>query len=232
MGRCRVKVGDKYNFLTVIEKTDKRTKNGDVYWKCLCECGNETYAISSNITSGHTKSCGCYAVELSKERMTINAKDYRSRCKPKKVVKNEIIDNGDYIVMICSNQKVLIDKEDYIKNSETRWFVSNGYCCNSYGNVFHRLIMNAQIGQIVDHINGNRLDNRRNNLRFVTASQNGQNRKVKGITYDKKRKKWNANIVVNGKRYYLGRYQTEEEALLARKNGEIKYQGEYRYNGN
>lgn len=232
MSCCKVEVGEKYGYLTVIEKTEKRGKSGQVYWNCLCSCGNSKEVCSSNLTSGHTKSCGCYAIEKSQQRMKEKWRTYLSLKKTREINKNETILRNNHIVMICSGKKVLLDYEDYLSISNERWFVSNGYCYNSGGQSLHRKIMNAEKGQVIDHINGNKLDNRKINLRFVTKSQNGQNRKCKGITYDKERKKWCANIVVNGKRHYLGRYDTEDEALLARKNGEIKYQGEYRYNGN
>lgn len=232
MGKSTIKVGEKYGFLKIVEKTDKKDKYGNIYWKCLCECGNYIITTSSRLKNGHTKSCGCYAIELSKQRMIENSKYYLSLRKPKKLEKNEIIDKKDYLIILCSNKEVLIDKEDYNKICENKWYISNGYCYNSQGQSLHRKIMNAKEGQIIDHINNNKLDNRKDNLRFVTKSQNGQNRKCKGITYDKKRQKWCVNIVVNKKKYYLGRYKTEEEALLVRKEAEIKYQGEYRYNGN
>ena len=232
MAKCKVKIGDVYNFLKVEEESDKRGKSGELYWKCLCTCGNYKYITSYNLTSGHTKSCGCYAIELSKQRMIENSREYLKNTNPKKVQKNEITIKNGYVEMICSQKKVLLDIEDYSNISNQRWFVSNGYCCNSKGKYLHRIIMTASSNEIVDHINGNKLDNRKCNLRFVTKSQNGQNRKCKGVTFDKKRKKWAATIVVNRKKYFLGRYNTEQEALLARKNGEVKLQGEYRYNGN
>lgn len=233
MGKSTIKVGEKYGFLKVIEKTNKKDKYGNIYWNCLCECGNYIITTSSRLKNGHTKSCGCYAIELSKQRMTEKSKEYLKMRKPKEIIKNETILINNHIVMICNNKQVLLDYDDYLLISNRRWFVtSNGYCCDSHGKTLHREIMKAKKGQIIDHINGNKLDNRKNNLRFVTKSQNGQNRKCKGITYDKQRKKWCVNIVVNKKKYYLGRYKTEEEALLVRKEAEIKYQGEYRYNGN
>lgn len=233
MAHCKVKIGDTYGYLTVIEKSEKRGTSGEVFWLCECSCGKQTFVNSYSLTSGHTKSCGCYAVELSKQRMIEKSKEYLKIRKPKEIIKNETILRNHHIVMICSNKQVLLDYNDYLLISNRRWYVvANGYCCDSSGKSLHREIMKAKKGQIVDHINGNKLDNRKENLRFVTASQNGQNRKCRGITYDKTRKKWQANIIVNGKKHYLGRYDTEDEALLARKNAEIKYQGEYRYNGN
>jgi hypothetical protein len=71
----------------------------------------------------------------------------------------------------------------------------------------------------IDHINGNKSDNRIENLREATTSQNCHNRGLpknntsglKGIRYKKNR--WEASISIDGKRKYLGRYKTKEEAL-------------------
>ena len=77
----------------------------------------------------------------------------------------------------------------------------------------------------VDHINGNRLDNRICNLRLATHSENQQNRKrasrtnkssgVLGVGWDGSKNRWRAEICVRGKRRTLGRYATIEEASAA-----------------
>jgi hypothetical protein len=85
-------------------------------------------------------------------------------------------------------------------------------------------------GQI-DHIDGNRLNNRIENLRDVSASQNRKNTKkrkdntsgIVGVCFDKQTGKWIAKINVSGSNKTLGRYSDIEEATLARKSAEIKY---------
>lgn len=87
--------------------------------------------------------------------------------------------------------------------------------------LMHRLILGARRGQIVDHENHDGLDNRRLNLRFATVSQNAGNMRkharptssrFKGVYWDKNRRKWAAEICVQGKRLRLGRFCTEKEA--------------------
>jgi len=56
--------GQKFNLLTVLEKTDKRV-GGSVVWLCCCDCGNTTEVSSGNLRSGHTKSCGCHKSKVS-----------------------------------------------------------------------------------------------------------------------------------------------------------------------
>lgn len=79
----------------------------------------------------------------------------------------------------------------------------------------HRLIINANHGDIVDHINRIKTDNRPENLRFVTKSQNNRNRKAQGYTY--KNGKYEVKTTYQNKTYYVGRYDTPEKAQIAYK---------------
>lgn len=95
--------------------------------------------------------------------------------------------------------------------------------------------MNAPAGMVVDHINGNTLDNRRSNLRVVTHKQNlrhrarGANRNnavgVRGVSWDKERKKFLAGIRVDGKRLNLGRFDSLDAAVAARSAASVKFYG-------
>ena len=81
---------------------------------------------------------------------------------------------------------------------------------------------------VIDHKNGNRSDNRIANLRLVSNSENGLNRKLhlnstsahRGVHYHKQKKKWEVRIKVNGKRLYLGAYLCVEDAIAARLKAE------------
>jgi hypothetical protein len=83
----------------------------------------------------------------------------------------------------------------------------------------------------VDHINGNSLDNRFENLRIATHADNGKNQKkpkdntsgFKGVVWNKQKKKWQASIKVNNKRIYLGCYNTSEEASAAYQSAAENY---------
>lgn len=96
--------------------------------------------------------------------------------------------------------------------------------------LLHRYLMGLSKGDTaeVDHINGCRADNRRINLRLATRSENAANRRgVKGIYWDPKRERWCAHIAVNKKRFALGRFVREADALSTRRTAEDKHQGKF-----
>ena len=88
----------------------------------------------------------------------------------------------------------------------------------------------------IDHEDGNGLNNKINNLRLATRSENGRNRGlnknntsgVTGVYWNKARNKWMALIKVNGEQKYLGLYINKEDAIQARKEAEKKYFGKFR----
>lgn len=79
----------------------------------------------------------------------------------------------------------------------------------------HRFITKAKRGDSVDHINGNKLDNRLENLRVCTHKQNMANRKHKGVYFLKQKKRFIARVKTNGKHTYVGSFKLEEDAIKA-----------------
>ena len=93
--------------------------------------------------------------------------------------------------------------------------------------MMHSVLWEAINGPIpkgfeIDHINGDKLDNRIENLRLATHRQNSQNHKKRrdgettskfvGVSWDKQRNRWRASVKVSGKAYYIGLFDSEEEA--------------------
>lgn len=125
----------------------------------------------------------------------------------------------------------LIDRKDYELIKHLTWNITKGfgpYIVAGGGNnkiLLHRFLMNVTNTRIhVDHINGNGLDNRRNNLRLCTNQENhfntkkrqGTTSKYKGVYWNTERKKWQVSVKdLNGKTKSLGRYVDEVEAAKA-----------------
>lgn len=97
----------------------------------------------------------------------------------------------------------------------------------------HRLIMNSKKGELIDHIDGNGLNNCRSNLRVCSHAENIRNRKThknnksgyKGVCRDKTR--WRSRIAINGKVIPLGGYRTALEAAQAYNDAAPRFHGEF-----
>jgi hypothetical protein len=132
----------------------------------------------------------------------------------------------------------LVDDEDYELVSKFNW---HKHKSSSYGQYYassnvkmHRLVMDAKPGEIIDHINGDSLDNRKENLRLCTHSQNQQNTqsrggssRYKGVSYNKKAKKWRGGFFIHGKTYYCGSFESEDECARAVDKKRLEICGEF-----
>lgn len=139
--------------------------------------------------------------------------------------------------------KILVDDDKLYLLSKYHWYTPKTNRNTIYAMAYidrkivllHRLIMGAKPGQIVDHINGNGLDNRRSNLRFASRSQNKANTSkyknntsgYKGVIYDKDRNCWRAQISINGKCKKLTRHRDIIDAAKAYDDKAKEVFGEY-----
>ncbi|MFA5990454.1 MAG: AP2 domain-containing protein [Sphingomonas sp.] len=143
-------------------------------------------------------------------------------------------------IPLTKGKVALVDDDDFDELSKFKWFFSKGYALKSEDRysteiIMHRRIMNAPDGMDTDHINHNGLDNRRENLRVCTRSENLMNRGklknntsgYKGVSWNKNSKKWQTHIRVNGKKIYLGNFKDKEEAYKAYCDASIKYHGDF-----
>lgn len=148
-------------------------------------------------------------------------------------------------IKLTQNKICIIDDEDFEKIVQYKWYyMACGYAATrpwdkltkTYSTIYmHRYILSAEKGMLVDHINGNTLDNRISNLRICSQKENIRNSKMKssntsgfrGVFWSKQKNKWMAKITVNYKPIHLGFYADINDAVLAYENGAKKYFGEF-----
>jgi hypothetical protein len=145
-------------------------------------------------------------------------------------------------IKLTQGKYALVDEDDFERLNKHKWLCSNVrgklYAKKAekarrseksktgfYANVIPmtNIILGLRRGIIIDHINGDSLDNRKQNLRVVTVQQNNMNRrklvgltsKYKGVYFDKSRDNYMAHITINGKMKNLGRFLDEKEAARA-----------------
>ena len=204
----------------------------EAQWLCKCDCGNDVIVISTSLKRGLTKSCGCFM----RERV------YETHKK-----ENKYDLSGKYgIGYTYKGDEFYFDLDDYTLIKEYCWCIDHeGYVSTNLWDDdkkksirMHRLIINVSGKKDeIDHINNNKKDNRKCNLRIVTRSQNGMNRGVQsnnktgdaGVTFYEPYDKWNSQIALNGKHINLGYFSDFEDAVKARKEAEERYFGEYSY---
>lgn len=161
----------------------------------------------------------------------------------KRYAGNDIELFDTYGVLRLGSFPFLFDLEDLAVIQNHIWYRDkDGYLVSCYyfdGRQrfvrFHRIVMHAQPGQVVDHINKDRADNRKQNLRCCSRSENVRNRGlcstntsgVTGVFFDKSRNKWVANITHEHKRILLGRFSNKEDAIAARLTKEAELFNEF-----
>lgn len=143
-------------------------------------------------------------------------------------------------IQLTRDKSAIVDDEDYEFLMQWKWQDNgHGYAvrtCRKNGKRkiwMHRILNKTPDGMHTDHINGDKLDNRKQNLRTVNRAQNGMNRlsysgsssKYKGVSWHKRNNSWSASIRVNKKLLHLGYFSCEEDAALAYNFSAIQYFG-------
>ena len=136
--------------------------------------------------------------------------------------------SGKFLIDLDDLEKVIAKKWRYYRDS---YFTGNATPIS-----IHRFLMEPKEGEVVDHINGDRSDNRRKNLRITTQQNNLLNKAlstrntsgISGVSFDKSRNKWVAEIKLNNVKCYLGRYNEKTDAAFVRWYAETKLFKEFR----
>ena len=235
--------GRTFGRLSVINQADDyinpNTGQRIAQWNCICSCEDHKMiqVRGTSLKSGNTTSCGCLQREIiSKIKKKENRFDLHSE---------------DYAIgYTLKGEPFWFDKEDYNLVKKYCWhYDSSGYVVHKDddGNLYlHRLVMGiTDVNIQVDHIShppkpNHKVDNRKVNLRLVTNQQNQMNNAIgknntsgkTGVSWDKARMKWEAYIWFDRQKIHLGRFANKEDAIIAGKEAEKKYFGEYRYNDN
>jgi hypothetical protein len=211
--------GERFGTLTVIREHTERSKHNQRLWVCSCDCGSQTVILQHSLVTGNTKRCA-------------------------KHPKNEWRDCGDYVELDVSTKKypntfTKISKDDLgkclsfkKKGSRLRWMVSDNHegkwskyvSATDRKTHLHRWIVDLNDPNlIVDHLNGDGLDNRRENLRVCTRAENNKNMRKRndnssgyaGVHLETESGLYVAKIQVEGKVHFLGRFDRLDQANIA-----------------
>lgn len=202
----------KFGRLTVISKAP--SMNARSRWICRCECGNTKEVLGQNLRNGHVKSCGCLKSEIHA------TKEYKHGFHGTRLYRI-------YIGMIgrCHNPSVKAFKNYGAKGITVceEWFKNpKGFCEWSLANGYN------------DSLTIDRIDPKKGyspeNCRWVNYSVQNYNKILnsnnssgfKGVSYNKRTKKFKAYITRNKKTHHLGFFDTAEEAYEARKKAALK----------
>lgn len=151
--------------------------------------------------------------------------------------KNEILIKEKFAVIKIYREndtlESLIDIEDVGFVSQYKWSIDgNGYLmAHKLNKSLHTLLVKSGIGEVVDHENQNKLDNRKSNLRVTTKSVNAINSKMntnnktgfKGVFYNKSKDRYISYLTIHKKRVNLGSYLNLHDAVVARLKGELEH---------
>lgn len=151
-------------------------------------------------------------------------------------------------IPLTQGMTAIVDDEDYETLMQWKWRYYNlptgkmGYAIRGMRKgrktatiLMHRIILNTPHGYVTDHINGNSLDNQKENLRVATKAQNHYNASkhrhntsgFKGVYWCKDRHSWRAQITANRKQIQLGRFKNKFEAVITYNAAATKLHGEF-----
>ena len=182
------------------------------------------------------------ALNVHKKAMDDRAQHITKHIMSQPIAKDE---NNNPVIILKDKHgnkvgETIVDENIYYHLMHFKWrmHVKTGYVLGRVDKqdvYLHRYVLEYSGNEYVDHINSNKLDNRKLNLRVVTIKQNSQNKskaksarsKYIGVNWHKGMKKWEAKIVVDKTKIHLGYFDDEERAAHIRDNATKTYYGQY-----
>lgn len=231
MPKVKDLTGSKFGRWTVLsmgEETFSPIERRLINYDCQCACGSIKSVRAESLRSGASISCGCFRAEELSQRN-------------KGAFKNNKYDfKNEYVIGYTANGKEFyFDAVDYETISNYCWHINgDGYVCavqrGTGKNIkMHQLVMHMidktdRKNAVIDHINRNKVDNRKENLRICTNSFNQMNKGLRkdtssghiGVSFHKRMNKWVSYLYYNNQRVHYGQYDTKEEAIKTRKQAE------------
>lgn len=204
--KSKIKVGDKFGRLEVLEDLGAINKN--TRFRCRCKCGNIKTIIGCNLRSGHTISCGCLRVET--------------------ITTHGMARTPSYIIWVAMIQRCTNPDNISYKNYGGRGIT----VCEEWRNSFEAFF--KDMGQKPDGLSIDRIKNElgyfKENCRWATRTEQNRNCRlsknnktgVNGVYWNKLRQKYAAGIRAN-KKYFVGYFTDLEDAKAARIAAEQKY---------
>ena len=187
--------GMRFGKLVCIEPTERRGYHGGTIWLCKCDCGNECYAVSVQLTSGYKKSCGCLSYPPLKDFV---GKKFGQLT----VVAYEKKEKGHHFWRCscsCGNETVV---------SQSQLQIGKTQSCGCI-----KLEATREGLKLIDGTSITVLEGIKKRSKSNTSGRIG-------VYYIKSNNKWAAHIEFKGKRYWLGSYSKYEDAVKAREKGE------------
>ena len=205
-------IGQKFGRLVVVTRCGSNEYKSRL-WFCECDCGEYLIVLGGSLSHGDTKSCGCLQRELAHKgtHRKINTPEYRvwssmkARCLNNKA---QAFDNyGGRGITVCKQwlkfENFIADMKERPSNKHTIERINNNGNYEPKNCIWATYIINIR--------------NRRKSKNNTTGCS--------GVSWDKKMKRYRAVIIANYKKISLGCFKKLSDAIIARKDGELKYWG-------
>lgn len=202
--------GQRFGFLTILEKSDKRDNSKAQFWRVQCDCGNQKEINGAGIRRGVVVSCGCFAKKQRLKANTVHGQH-----------KDITYKSWGNMIQRCTNPKHI---------NFHRYGAKGITVCDSwlnYQNFLADMGKRPSVKMSIDRIDNSK-GYSKENCRWATSSEQAINKGISirntsgfvGVHFVKRKQRFIAQIYINGKNHLLGYFKTIEEAVKARKEAE------------